>query len=175
MWVFWCAAGMTTVQLSPQKTLEWGWREGGVSVLFVPCYWSSAGIKRLAEALIREQTLSGGLPAEAGPPIILPSQPPDLLKTGLQTFYGSRAPVEVQLGLQRHTCTDCLLCHPDIQPEWEDVWPIRLCFTSGSSNLELGLIIESDLLVKMLFNKKDWFSSHIVPVCAHLWQNVKVV
>lgn len=44
--------------------------------------------QRLGEALIRGQTLSGGLPAEAGPPIILPSHHLIYLKLGCRVFTG---------------------------------------------------------------------------------------
>lgn len=103
--------------------------------------------QRLGEALIRGQTLSGGLPAEAGPPIILPSRHLIYLKLGCRVFTGPGPlqTAEVQLGLQRHTCTNHLLCHPDTQPAERRGGrrrsDIHLCLASGRSNLGFGLII----------------------------------
>lgn len=99
------------MQLSPQKTLEsWG---GGrlVCALLLTLCWD----QRLGEALIRGQTLSGGLAGEAGPPMILRSRHLICSDCAAEFFYGGLQAAEMQLGLRGEQQTSTA-CHPDIQP-----------------------------------------------------------
>lgn len=91
------------MQLSPQKTLEsWGGGGGGyvrlVCALLLTLCWD----QRLGEALIRGQTLSGGLAGEAGPPMILRSRHLICSNCAAEFFYGGLQAAEMQLGLQTH-------------------------------------------------------------------------